>query len=221
MLADRDRKDRSLAEFLTEIPLAPEVGPAVFGPVLHAINFDLGAARREGASAFVPIKVTAPNLTLWERMLDARTGSGNAAGESAARSLAAGDFPKVTYEDGIFLTREGNQWRVIAGFTDRDRIVDRHREAIVEYHQYQFAKVIADYKSMIAELERLKFTGAPGLAARYRTELAAVLSEQADSAASAAYATKGLKLNDIAMRMSEQRVPAIFGSITNTGTREL
>jgi hypothetical protein len=221
MLANRDRKDRTLAEFLTEIPLAPDVGPAVFRAVLQNIQLDLGDVHREGDNAFVSIKVTAPDLPLWERTLDATAGADHARGQSAERSLVAGDFPNVTYDDGIFLTREHHRWHVVAGFTDRDRIVDLHREAIVEYHQYQYAKVILGYKSMIAELDRLKFTGAAGLAARYLAELAAVQAAQADTPAAKAYAAKSLTLGDIAMRMSEERVPAIFGSITNTGARAL
>lgn len=221
MLADQDRKDRTLAEFLTEIPLAPDVGPALFRPVLRTIGLDLGDAHRDGGSADLSIKVTAPDLTLWERTLDATAGSGHAGGESAERSLAAGDFPKITYDDGIFLTKEHGHWHVVADFTDRDRIVDLHREAIVEYHKYEYAKVIVDYKSMIAELDRLKFTGAPGLAARYRTELAAVQAAQADIAAAKTFAAKSVRLGDIAMSMSEERVPAIFGSVTNIGNRAL
>jgi hypothetical protein len=221
MLADQDRKDRTLAEFLTEIPLAPDVGPAVFRPVLENIQFELGDVRREGDNAFVSIKVTAPDLPLWERTLDATAGADHAGGQNAERSLAAGDFAKATYDDGICLTRERDRWHVVAGFTERDHIVDLHREAIVEYHQYQYAKVIRGYQSMIAELDRLKFTGAAGLATRYRAELTAVQTAQADSPAAAAYAAKSLALGDIAMRMSEERVPAIFGSITNLGARAL
>ncbi len=221
MLADKDRKDRSLAEFLTEIPLAPDVGPALFRPVLLSIGFDLGEVDRDGDNADLPIKVTAPDLTLWERTIDAEAGANHAGGEYAQRSLSTGDFPKVTYDDGIFLTREHGHWHVIADFNERDRIVDLHRDAIVEYHQYEYAKVIAEYKSMIAELDRLKFTGAPGLAARYRSELAAVQTAQADIPAAKAYADKSVRLGDIAMSMSEERVPAIFGSVTNTGKRAL
>src|ERR1700694_3000859 len=102
MLAERDRKNRTLAEFLTEIPLAPDVGPAVFRPVLENIQFELGDVRREGDDAFVSIEVTAPDLPLWERTLDATAGADRAAGQDAERSLAAGDFAKVTYDDGIY-----------------------------------------------------------------------------------------------------------------------
>src|SRR5271170_4762493 len=88
MLADRDRKDRTLAEFLTEIPLAPDVGPALFRPVLQTFQFELGEVQREGDNAVVPIRVTAPDLTLWERTLNATGGADYAAGQNAERSLA-------------------------------------------------------------------------------------------------------------------------------------
>src|SRR5579863_9479131 len=47
LLADADRKDRTLAEFLTEIPLAPDVGPAIFRPVLQNMHFESGEVSRE------------------------------------------------------------------------------------------------------------------------------------------------------------------------------
>jgi hypothetical protein len=221
MLTDQDRKDRTLAEFLTEIPLAPDVGPALFGPVLRNIGFEPGEVQLQADHAVVGIEVTAPDLPLWERTLDAHAGADHAGGQDAGRSLAAGDFPTVTYNDGIVMTRQHHRWQVFADFTDRDRIVDLHRDAIVEYHQYQYEKVITDYQEMIRELDQRKFTGAAGLAARYRAELAAVQTAQADAPAAIAYAAKSLTLSDIAMRMSEERVPAIFGSITNTGARVL
>jgi hypothetical protein len=44
---------------------------------------------------------------------------------------------------------------------------------------------------------------------------------QAEVPAATAYAAKNVTLGDVAMRMSEERVPAIFGSITNSGDRAL
>jgi hypothetical protein len=91
----------------------------------------------------------------------------------------------------------------------------------VDYHQYDYAKVISAYQTMLADLDGLKATGAAGLAKRYRSELAAVKAVQAEIPASMAYAAKKVVLGDVAMRMSEERVPAIFGSITNAGDRAL
>ena len=219
MLSDRDRKDRTLAEFLTEIPLAPDVGPAWFHPVLQSVQFDLGDSVRDGDSAAIPVTVTAPNLPLWERTLDASAARDQSGGKQAERSLTADDFPKITYGDVIYVAKEHHHWHVVAGLVERDRIVDLHREAIVDYHQYDYPQVIAAYQKMLADLDRLKFTGAAGLAARYRSELAAVRVVQAEIPASTAYAAKRLRLDGVGMHMSEERVPAIFGSITNAGDR--
>jgi hypothetical protein len=221
MLSDQDRKDRTLAEFLTEIPLAPDVGPAWFHPVLRGVQFDPGDASRDGLHASVPVTITAPDLPLWERTLDASAARDRGGGQDAARSLQAEDYPKITYGDVIYLTREHRHWRVVADLAERDRIVDMHREAIVDYHQYDYAKVISAYQRMVADLDGLKATGAAGLATRYRTELAALKVVQAEIPAATAYAAKKVVLGDVAMRMSEERVPAIFGSITNAGDRAL
>jgi len=221
MLSDQDRKDRTLAEFLTEIPLAPDVGPAWFHAVLRSVQFDPGDASSEGLNASIPVTITAPDLTLWERTVDASAGRDRGGAQNAARSLPADDYPKVTYGDVIYLTREHRHWHVVAGLAERDRIVDLHREAIVNYHQNDYAKVIGAYQTMLADLDRLKATGAAGLATRYRAELAAVKVVQAEIPASTAYAAKKVVLSDVAMRMSEERVPAIFGSITNAGDRAL
>ena len=221
ILSDRDRKDRTLAEFLTEIPLAPDVGPSWFHAVLHSMQFDPGDSMRDGAIAAIPVTVTAPDLPLWERTLDAAAGHDRSGGQNAARSLAADDFPKITYGDVIYVVKEHRHWHVVADFLDRDRIVDLHRAAVVNYHQYQYAEVISAYQKMIADLDRLKFTGSAGLAARYRGELAAVQKVQAEIPAATKYASKEVQLGDVVMHMSEERVPAIFGSITNTGDRAL
>jgi len=221
MLSDQDRKDRTLAEFLTEIPLAPDVGPAWFHAVLRSVQFDPGDASRDGLSASVPVTITAPDLPAWERTVDASAGHDRGGAQNAARSLPADDYPKITYGDVIYLTREQRHWHVVAALAERDRIVDLHREAIVNFHQYDYAKVIGAYQTMLADLDRLKATGAAGLATRYRAELAAVKVVQAEIPASMAYAAKKVVLSDVAMRMSEERVPAIFGSITNAGDRAL
>jgi hypothetical protein len=169
----------------------------------------------------VPVTITAPDLPAWERTVDASAGHDRGGAQNAARSLPADDYPKITYGDVIYLTREQRHWHVVAALAERDRIVDLHREAIVNFHQYDYAKVIGAYQTMLADLDRLKATGAAGLATRYRAELAAVKVVQAEIPASMAYAAKKVVLSDVAMRMSEERVPAIFGSITNAGDRAI
>jgi hypothetical protein len=221
LLSQQDRTDRTLREFLTEIPLAPDVSPLWFRPILHTMHYELGPEHRnsDGVSAVVPVRVTMPDLPLWERILDAAGADGLGA-DRAQRSLDTGDYPKFTYDDTIFLIKEHHHWRIVAGFAARDRVVDRHRAAAVQYHQHDYAKAIATYQAMIAELLGQRVTGSQGIAVRYRAELSAIDKIRGQASAAAAYVPK-LKLNEVAMRMSEERVPAIFGTVANTGDKPL
>jgi hypothetical protein len=222
LLSAQDRADRSLRQFLTEIPLAPDVSPIWFRPILHVMRFELGDEHRnpDGATAYVPVRITALDLPLWERMLDAKAGSDGLPGQLAHHSLAAGSYPTVVYDDKIFLVKDNHQWRIMAGFAARDPVLERHRKAMLDFYQGRWDQVIAQFNSMISELEQLPGTGNLGLANRLRAELAEVSKVKAQIPAAAAYGAK-LKLDGVAMRMAEERVPAIFGDITNAGNRPI
>lgn len=222
LLSTQDRAERPLHQFLTEIPLAPDVSPIWFRPILHVMRFELGDEHRnpDGTTAYVPIRITALNLPLWERTLDAKAGSDGSPGQLAHRSLAAGAYPTVVDDDRIFLVKEYHHWRVMAGFAARDRVLDRHRQAMLDFYDGRLNQVIAQFDSMINELEQLPGTGNLGLAARFRAERAEVNKVKAEMPAAAAYGAK-LKLNGVAMRMAEARVPAIFGDITNAGNKPI
>jgi hypothetical protein len=220
LLSTRDRAERPLHQFLTEIPLAPDVSPIWFRPILHVMHFELGGEHRnpDGTTAYVPIRITALDLPLWERTLDANAESDGTPGQLARQSLETGAYPTVVYDDRIFLLKEYHHWRVMAGFAARDRVLDRHRQAMLDFYNGRLNQAIAQYHSMITELEQLPGTGNPGLAARLRSELAAVSKVKAEIPAGIAYGSK-LKLDRVAMRMAEERVPAIFGDITNAGDK--
>jgi hypothetical protein len=221
-LSEQDRKDRALKDFLAEIPLAPDVSPLWFKPILHNTHYELGEVHRnpDGTTAYVPVKVTAPDLPLWERTLDAAAGFDGSGADAALRSLDTGDFPKWTYDDRIVLAKEHHRWRVVAGFALKDRVADTHREAMVDFQEHQYDKAIATYQQMIATLEKLDATGAMGRAARYRRELADIENAKAQLAETDAYVPK-LKLTDVAMKMSDERVPAIFGKVINAGHKPI
>src|SRR5579863_2069371 len=220
LLSDGDHNDRNLREFLTEIPLAPDISPLWFRPVLHSMHFELGPAHRnsDGLTAVVPVRITMPDLPLWERILDAAAGPEGSGEEAAQRALDTGDYPKWTYDDKFFLVKEHHHWHIVAGFGVRDRVVDRHREAIVDYTDQHFDKAIPEWQSMIADLRSQNATGSLGLAAVYEAELAVIRKNQAQIAERSAYIPK-LTLSGVAMKMSEERVPAIFGAITNSGDK--
>ena len=221
-LAEQDRKDRALKDFLVEIPLAPDVSPLWFKPILHNTHYELGEVHRnpDGTTAYVPVKVTAPDLPLWERTLDAAAGFDGSGADAALRSLDTGDFPKWTYDDRIVLAKERHRWRVVAGFALKDRIADTRREAMVDFQKHQYDKAIATYRQMITTLEKSDATGAMGLAARYRRELADIENAKAQLAETDAYVPK-LRLTEVAMKMSDERVPAIFGKVINAGDKPI
>lgn len=222
LLSARDRHDRTPREFVAEIPLAPDVSPIWFRPILHITHYELGPEHRnsDGVTATVPVRITMPDLPLWERILDAAAGPGDTGADRAQRSLDLGDYPKVTYDDTFFLAKEHHHWRVVAGLADRDVIIEQHRQAVVQYHQHDFAGAIASFKSMMSRLDHQQATGSRSLAQRYRGELAAIEKVMAQQAEGAAYVSR-LKLDRVTMKMSEERVPAIFGTITNTGDKPL
>ena len=221
MLTDQDRNDRALAQFLNEIPLAPDADPIWFRPVLDHTNFTLGDAQVDGDRATVPVRITMPDLPVWERTLDASAGSDRSGAELAQASLAAGRFPILAVDDRIVLVKQHRHWRIVAGFIDRDRAADLDREAIVAFHRHDYPTAIARYRTIHSQLAAARTTGALGMAARYQAQLAQVIAVQAESASSAAYAARQLVLSGVAMRMAEERVPAIFGTITNRGGRPL
>jgi hypothetical protein len=222
LLSTQDRVERPMHQFLTEIPLAPDVSPIWFRPILHTMHFELGNVHRnpDGASAYIPIRITALDLPLWERTLDANAESDGSPGQLAHQSLATGSYPTLVYDDRIYLLKEYHHWRIMAGFAARDRVLERHRRAKFDFYEGRLDNAIAQYHSIIAELEQLPGTGNPGLAARLRTELAAMSKVKAEMSAAAGYSAR-LKLDRVAMRMAEERVPAIFGDITNSGDKPI
>lgn len=220
LLSAQDRSGRTLAEFLTEIPLAPDVSPVWFRPLLHQTRFELGDEERsaDGLTASVPVKITTPDRAAWERTLNAASGPAHLTAETAQRSLDTGDYPAWVYSDKIFLTKEHHHWRVVAGFAARDRIVDQHRQAMNDYLEQRYDRAIPEWRAMIAELRNQAATGSAGLAEHYSHELTRILQLQDTRAEAKRYAAQ-IKLTGIAMKMAEDRVPGIFGTVTNSGKR--
>jgi hypothetical protein len=220
MLSQRDRAARTLRQFLTEIPLAPDVDPIWFRAILFDTRYEIGEPKVSGTRAVVPVKVAMPDLTLWERTIDATTPLHESLNAAADKSLQANAYPILKFNDAIVMVKENHLWRVLADFARRDVIVDRHREAVSIYHQGDYSKALAVYQSLIGQLGNDEFSGARGLRARYANETKTIRDVQAQMPASIAYAPK-LVLSDVAVKMSEGRLPAIFGRINNAGDRSV
>jgi hypothetical protein len=222
LLSQQDHAERTLPEFLTEIPLAPDLSPVWFRPVLTRMQFELGEEHRnsDGSTATVPVKITMPDLPVWERRLNMAAGSGGVTAEAVQRSLDTDDYPKRVYEDKIFLIKEHHHWRVVAGFAARDQIVDQHRQAMNDYLDQRYDKAIGEWRTMIGTLRGQFATGSLELADRYGRELARIVQLGNSQAEAQAYATQ-VKLTDVAMKMAEARVPGIFGTVTNSGKQRV
>ncbi len=220
LLSTQDRTARSLEEFMTEIPLAPAVSPVWFRPVLHQTHYEFGDEQRDGANAIVQVRITTPDLVLWERRLDAAAGPAGVSLEEAQRTLDSGDYPKLVYNDKIFLVKEHHHWRMIAGFGAREEVFEQHRRAMSDVLELHYDKAITEWRSMITELKNQTASSSLGLANQYQIELAHLEQMKADASGAQSYAAQ-LKLNDVAMKMSEDRVPAIFGSVVNAGNRAI
>jgi hypothetical protein len=219
-LTDEDRAARSLKQFLTEIPIAPDVDPLWFRGILFSTRYQVGQAQVSGDRAIVPVKVTMPDLALWERTIGAKTSPQDSLNAAAEKSLEAGTYPKIRFEDALVIVKQRHQWRVLADFPDRDLVRDGRRAAVELYHREDFAKCAEAYRKMLAQLDRTPFSGSRGLAFFLNRRLKMLEHIEAEMPAAHAYAIK-LVLSDVAVKMSENRVPAIFGRINNAGDRGL
>ncbi len=217
-LTDEDRAARPLKQFITEIPLAPDVDPIWFRAILFSTRYEVGQPQVNGERAVVPVKVTMPDLTLWERMIDAKAGPQDSLNAAADKSLDSDSYPKLTFEDALLMVKQQHQWRVVADFARRDLIRDSNREAVGIYHKLDYPKAAAAYQTLIAQLDQQEFSGSRGLKFFFKRRLKTIEDIQAELPAARAYIPK-LVLSDVAVKMSEARVPAIFGRINNAGAR--
>jgi tetratricopeptide (TPR) repeat protein len=221
ILSQQDKVNRTLDEFLTQIPLAPDVSRDWFKPVLQAITYKVGEAKVEGDKANVPVEVTRPDLSLWERTIDAKLGTNDGADVVAQKDLGAGSFPKMTYTDNIALVKAADgSWKMFVDFPAKIAIYKIHHDAIEAYHKHNYDQAIQLYQEALADLNKEQATGNDGLKFVYNRELQDVQSAKASIPDAQAYIPK-LVLSDVEMKMSASRVPAIFGKMTNSGDKAI
>ncbi len=218
MLTEDDRKACPLDQFLTEVPLAPDVTRRWFRPVFKATSFEIGEPRGQGLRRIVPLKVKAPDLARLERIVNATVGPDGDPAPAARQALAHGEFPALSYDDDIVLVKEHHRWRVRADFPARERAADLRRQALDSYYGGSYGQAVDYYKAAIAALDQSDATGAQGLKFLYGRELHELEAMVAQHAVAVAYGDE-LKLSDVGMRMSVAGHPAIFGRIANHGDR--
>ena len=221
MLSHGDQVDRPIDDFLKDIPLAPDVTRDWFKGVLQETQYELGEPKMEGDDkAIVPIKVTAPDLALWERTIDAGVGVGGVADADAQKSLTEHTYAKITYDDALVMVKEGGDWKVLVDYPTRDKIRKMHKDAVELYHKHDYDKAIAAYQDLLAACDKDEATGIPGLKFLYANELKDIQNAKAQIAEAQAYIPK-LALSDVDMKMAASRVPGIFGKVANTGDKAI
>jgi hypothetical protein len=219
-LSHQDQLDRTMDQFLVEIPMAPEVSRDWFKGVLRTYDYKVGDSKTDGGKATVTVSVTRPDLALWERTVDASL-SGSATPDSIAqKNLAEGTYPKISYDDNLVLVNEGGEWRLLVNFPFKENIVKEHKDAVDLYHKHDYDKAIAAYQKILDELDKEQATGNTGLKFQYGRELADIQSAQKQIPDAQAYVPK-IVLSDVDMKMSASRVPGIFGKMTNSGDKAI
>ncbi len=219
-LSHQDQVDRTMDQFLTEIPMAPDVSKDWFKGILRAYDFKVGDAKIDGDKAIVTVSVTQPDLALWERTVDAGLSGDETPDSTAQKNLQENSYPKVTYDDNMVMVQQGGEWRLVVDFPARENIIKEHKDAVDLYHQHEYDKAIAAYQKIIDELDKQQTTGSAGLKFQYGRELADIQNAQKQQSDAQAYIPK-IVLSDVDMKMSASRVPGIFGKMTNSGDKAI
>ncbi|WP_428108148.1 hypothetical protein [Candidatus Binatus sp.] len=219
-LSHQDQVDRTMDQFLEEIPMAPEVSKDWFKGVLRTYDYKVGDSKTDGDKAIVTVSVTRPDLALWERTVDASLKGDETPDSTAQKNLAENTYPKVTYDDDVVMVNQGGEWRLLVDFPFKENIVKEHKDAVDLYHKHDYDKAIAAYQKIIDELDKEQATGNAGLKFQYGRELADIQNSQKQLADGQAYIPK-IVLSDVDMKMSASRVPGIFGKMTNSGDKPI
>src|ERR1700689_1825532 len=219
-MSHQDQADRTMDQFLAEIPMAPDVSKDWFKGILRTYDYKVGDAKIDGDKEVVTVSVTQPDLALWERTVDAGLSGEQTPDSTAQKDLTDGTYPKITYDDNMVFVQQGGEWKLLVDFPFKENIVKEHAAAVDLYHQHDYDKAIAAYQKILDELDKEQATGNAGLKFQYGRELADIQNAQKQQPDAQAYIPK-IALSDVDMKMSASRVPGIFGKMTNSGDKAI
>ena len=220
-MSHQDQTARPFDEFLAGIPLAPDVSRDWFKAVTGAQEYTVTGVTQKGKSAVVTVKVTRPDLPLWERTIDATTDPVSGPTSEASKSLSMKSFPLITHDDNIVAVKEGGDWKIFCDFPAKESIEGKHREGIEAYHKHDYDRAIAAYQAAIDSADlREQATGSAGIKFNLQNELDNLKIVKARISEGNAYIPK-LALSDVEMKMAASKAPGIFGKITNKGDKAI
>src|SRR5208282_3853468 len=111
-LSHQDQLDRTMDQFLGDIPMAPEVSKDWFKGVVRTCDYKIGDSKTDGDKAIVTLSVTRRDLALWERTVDASLSGDQTPDSTAQKNLSEDTYPKVTYDDNMVMVNQGGEWRL-------------------------------------------------------------------------------------------------------------
>ena len=136
-LSHQDQVDRTMDQFLSEIPMAPDVSKDWFKGILRTYDYKVGDAKIDGDKAIVTVSVTRPDLALWERTVDAGLSGEQTPDSIAQKNLQENTYPKVTYDDNMVMVQQGGEWRLLVDFPFKENIIKEHKDAVDLYHKHR------------------------------------------------------------------------------------
>jgi tetratricopeptide (TPR) repeat protein len=219
-LSHQDQVDRTIDQFLTEIPMAPDVSKDWFKGILRTYDYKIGDVKTDGDKSIVTVSVTQPDLALWERTTDANATPDQPADSIAQKNLQENTYPKVTYDDNVVMVNQNGAWKLLVNFPFKENILKEHKDAVDLYHKHDYDKAVAAYQKILDELDKEPATGNAGLKFQYGRELANIQTVLKQIPDAQAYIPK-IVLTDVDMKMSASRVPGIFGKMTNSGDKAI
>lgn len=219
-LSHQDQVDRTMDQFLGEIPMAPDVSKDWFKGVLRTYDYKVGDSKTDGDKAVVTVNVTQPDMALWERTVDASLSGDQTPDSIAQKNLTENTYPKVSYDDNMVMVNQGGEWRLFVDFPFKENIIKEHKDAVDLYHKHDYDKAAAAYQKILDELDKEQATGNAGLKFQYGRQLADIQNAQKQLPEAQAYIPK-IVLSDVDMKMAASRVPGIFGKMTNSGDKAI
>ena len=220
MLAEPDRKQRSMQQFLAEIPIAPDVSRRWFRKIQRVTDYQIAQPASGPNQTVVPVHVTTPDLMLWERMLGGRSSAKEMVQAAAEKELSNGLYPILRYSDYIVLVKEGRDWHVVAGYEVRERLARLRGDALQAYHAYQYDRAVDLYRQMQGELDKAAFTGSGYLKYLCGAETRIVAAAQSSAPGARVYLSRVI-LEHVEAKLTAAHQPGMFGQISNAGERSL
>ncbi|HLH78204.1 MAG TPA: hypothetical protein VKV28_15475 [Candidatus Binataceae bacterium] len=217
MVSEPERDKLTEHAFSSAPPLAPDVPARWFGPLERVTQYRSEPSRMVRGMVVVPVAITTPNLVLWQRML---ANDGPPTTGLIEEQLNNQRYPLLSYTDFMVMVKEHHRWHLVGGFPIQARAAQLRQQAVLAYHNYDFARAAALYHQILALLTEAPFSGSQGLALRYQRESSLVEKARTQRGQAQRYLGR-LKVTQVTRQPTSAGQAGIFGVIINQGQRSI